>query len=91
MKKIDPEEYQKRLDRITEMFSEMVGQADELSQHRCPYKDRNDRCTAAFGCRNQRKPPNEGGLLVCASDDKLNYRSAWDTEPRPGKAEDPTP
>ena len=81
MKKIVKEEYQKRLDKITELFSDMVRHADELSRHRCPYRNRLDECTAKFGCRNQRKPSGEAKLLICAGDDKLDYRSAWEMDP----------
>ena len=80
MQKIDKEEYQKRLDKITEIYSDMMVHAEEQSTYRCPYKNRFDECTAKFGCRNQRKPHREGGLLVCGGDDKLDYRSAWETE-----------
>ena len=80
MQRIDKETYQKRLDRITELFSSMMVHADEQSTYRCPYKNRLDECTAKFGCRNQRKPFVAGGLLRCGGDDKLDYRSAWDTE-----------
>ncbi len=79
--KIDPAEYQKRLDKLTSMFSDMVVHADELSQQRCPYKNRHDECTAKFGCRNQRTPRTPGGLKLCGGDDKLDYRNAWETEP----------
>lgn len=79
MEKIDRLEYQKRLDQITELFAGMVRHADELSLGRCPYKNRLDQCTASFGCRNKRKPVTVGGLPICAGDDKLNYRSAWDS------------
>ena len=80
MKKIDKEEYQKRLDKLTELFAGMTAHADELSTQRCPYKNRFDECTAKFGCRNQRKPRPGGDLLMCGGDDKLDYRSAWETE-----------
>ena len=33
-----------------------------------------------FGCRNQRKPPTKGDLLLCGGDDRIDYRSAWETE-----------
>ena len=79
MEKIDPIEWQKRLDRMTELFGGMVKHADELSLSRCPYKDRQNRCTASFGCRNKRKPEQPGQLPRCAGDDKLNYRSAWES------------
>ena len=54
------EEYQKRLDKISELFSSMVNHANEQSAYRCPYKNRFDQCTAKFGCRNQRRPSKEG-------------------------------
>jgi hypothetical protein len=79
MQRIDPEEYQKRLDRITEMLMQIAVHADELSRMRCPYKNRLGRCTAQFGCRNKRKPPVTGELPVCSGDDKLDYRGAWET------------
>ena len=79
MGKIDPEEYRKRLDRITELFAGMVSHADELSTMRCPYKNRFDQCTAKFGCQNKRKPLAAGQLPICVSDDKLDYRKAWQT------------
>lgn len=79
MKKIDKAEYEKRLNKITEIFEELVVHADEQSTYRCPYKNRFDHCTAKFGCRNQRKI-DEGTGLLCVGDDKLDYRSAWETE-----------
>ena len=79
MKKIDKTEYEKRLNKITEIFEELVVHADEQSTYRCPYKNRFDQCTAKFGCRNQRKI-NEGTGLLCVGDDKLDYRSAWETD-----------
>jgi hypothetical protein len=80
MRNIDKDEYQKRLNQITELFAGMVSHADELSRHRCPYKNRFDQCTAKFGCRNKRRPKASDELPLCASDDKLDYRSAWETE-----------
>ncbi len=79
MKKIDKAEYEKRLNKITEIFEELVVHADEQATYRCPYKNRFDQCTAKFGCRNQRKI-DEGTGLLCVGDDKLDYRSAWETE-----------
>ena len=84
MQKIDKAEYEKRLKRISELFSSIVVHADELSTYRCPYKNRLDQCTAKFGCRNQRKPRKAGGLLMCGGDDKLDYRSAWETQAEDG-------
>ena len=79
MKKIDKAEYEKRLNKITQIFEGLVGHADVQSTYRCPYKNRFDHCTAKFGCRNQRKI-TEGTGLLCVGDDKLDYRSAWETE-----------
>ena len=79
MRKIDEREYRERLEQITDLFSRMIQRAGELSTERCPYKNRLDQCTAKFGCRNQGKPPTKGGLLVCTGDDKLDYRSAWES------------
>ena len=79
MKKIDKAEYEKRLNKITEIFEELVVHADEQATYRCPYKNRFDHCTAKFGCRNQRKI-DEGIGLLCVGDDKLDYRSAWETD-----------
>ncbi len=87
MEKIDKTEYQKRLDKITQIFEGLVVHADEQATYRCPYKNREDRCTAKFGCRNQRKVAGENrsdSLLLCVGDDKLDYRSAWETEPEKG-------
>ena len=79
MKKIDKTEYEKRLNKITQIFEELVVHADEQSTYRCPYKNRFDHCTAKFGCRNQRKI-DEGMGLLCVGDDKLDYRSAWEID-----------
>jgi hypothetical protein len=77
---IEPADWQQRVDRMTELFSSMIAVADDLSTRRCPYKNRFDECTAQFGCRNQRKPREPEGLKVCAGDDKLDYRSAWEAD-----------
>ena len=84
MQKIDKAEYEKRLKRISELFSSMVVHADHLSTYRCPYKNRLDQCTAKFGCRNQRRPSVKGDLMLCGGDDKLDYRSAWETQAEDG-------
>ena len=79
-KKNDKTEYEKRLNKITQIFEELVTHADEQATYRCPYKNREGHCTAKFGCRNQRRIA-EGTGLLCASDDKLDYRNAWEIEP----------
>jgi len=86
MPSIDPKEYQKRLDKLTSMLGDIVRHADIQAQSRCPYKNRHDECTAQFGCRNQRKTEEREGALLCVGDDKLDYRSAWESEQRPLEA-----
>lgn len=81
MAKIDKEAYQARLDRITELFAGMVIKADEVSLHRCSYRDRLDQCTAAFRCRNQRPPTVAGDPAICGHDGRFDYRSAWESDP----------
>ena len=78
-KKIDKAEYEKRLNKITQIFEGLVTHADVQATYRCPYKNRFDHCTAKFGCRNQRKI-DEGTGLLCVGDDKLDYRSAWEID-----------
>jgi len=81
MKKIDPKAYQERLDRMSQILGDIVQHADQQALIRCPYKNRDNACTAKFGCRYQRKPEMGQTLFQCSSDDQLDYRSAWDTEP----------
>ena len=78
--KIDPEAYRQRIDRLSAIFSDIAGHAEELSKFRCPYRDRLDRCTGKFKCRNQQVAPNDE-LLICRHDGKFDYRSAWETNP----------
>ncbi|MBS1830597.1 MAG: hypothetical protein JST93_35180 [Acidobacteria bacterium] len=78
MEKIDPKEYQKRIERLSDILTGIAQRADEVSMQRCPYKNRFSQCTANFGCRNKRKPAAEGELHRCAGDDKLDYRKAWE-------------
>ncbi len=79
MTPIDPQEYQKSLDRLSGILAGIATHADEQATFRCPYKNRFDQCTAHFGCRNQRKPQKPGGLFQCGGDDQLDYRSAWES------------
>ena len=76
------EKLQESLDRLYGIFEEIAQVADQVSTWRCPYKDRNDRCTAHFGCRNQRRGKVPGQLPLCVGDDKLDYRSAWEVDGR---------
>ena len=78
---IDKEAYQKRLDRITEIFAGMVTHADAQASQRCPYRNRHDECTAKIRCRNQRPPRPEGELSMCGHDGGFDYRDAWESDP----------
>ena len=78
MEKIDPAEYQKRLDQLSEILIGIAQHADVTSLMRCPYKNRLSQCTAEFGCRNKRKNPEPGQRPLCVSDDKIDYRPAWE-------------
>jgi len=82
MSKIDPKEIQKRMDRITYMFENMVTHADKVSRDRCPYRNRTDHCTATFRCRNQKfsKDPSDDSIL-CLHDGTFNYSNAWENNP----------
>jgi|TARA_R100001244_G_C5087444_1_gene115539 hypothetical protein len=71
--------YKKSLEMLAEIMEPMSDIAMAQSQFRCPYKNKNDRCTAKFGCRNQRKQ-EAGDLMLCVADDKLDYRPFWETE-----------
>lgn len=84
MAKIDPKELQKRMARISEMFTDIVVHAEAVSKTRCPYRDRKDRCTAEFRCRNQQKPDAAAAAdapLICGHREEFDYRSAWESNP----------
>jgi hypothetical protein len=74
--------YQERLDRIAEIFASLVAHAEVSARHRCPYRDRDDQCTALFRCRNQLTVESDVGALACGHDGTFDYRTAWETNPR---------
>ena len=71
--------YNASLERLAAIMNPIAKHADVQAMFRCPYKNRFDRCTAKFGCRNQRKQ-EAGELMLCVADDKLDYRPFWETE-----------
>ena len=73
------ERYRKSLAMLAEIMEPMNDAAMAQSKFRCPYRNKDDLCTAKFGCRNQRKPKVKG-LFVCAQkdNDNLDYRSFWE-------------
>ena len=69
------------LAQVEALLAGLVDAAMASTRTRCPYKNRVGECTAAFGCRNKRKPEVAGDPMVCsAPDGALDYRSAWETE-----------
>jgi hypothetical protein len=81
MQTIDPAEFEKRIKRITAIFSQIVEHSDKQALVRCPYKNRFSQCTAKFGCRYKRPPGADSELPICTSDDQLDYRTAWESTP----------
>ena len=81
MSKIDPKEIEKRMARISDIFSEMVAHAETVSRTRCPYRDRFDSCTAEFRCRNQQPAAGNDAPQDCRHDGDFDYRSAWESQP----------
>ena len=85
MAEITPEEIQQRFDRLTEIFSGIVTQADAQACSRCPYRDRHDVCTAKFRCHNQvakEGDTDDEKVLTCGHNGVFDYRSAWESDPR---------
>ena len=78
--KTDKERLQRSLDRLWEIYQDIGQTANDVSQWRCPYKNKDDRCTAGFGCRYQRYKDGRDQLALCTGSDKLDYRSAWEAE-----------
>jgi hypothetical protein len=76
---IDAAAIQERFDRLSAIFTDIMATVDEVSKYRCPYKNRIGRCTAAFGCRNQRRTAEPDDLKICSGDDRLDHRSAWES------------
>ena len=74
------EKYQRLLDKLATIMEPMNDIAVAQSKFRCPYRNKDDRCTAKFGCRNQRKGDGfiKGDAFICAHDNKLDYRNFWE-------------
>ena len=70
------------VDRLTEIFSDIVTRADAQASTRCPYRNRHDVCTAQFRCRNQAAAEDDSDDLICTHDGVFDYRSAWESDPR---------
>jgi hypothetical protein len=75
---VDRQGLKASLSRLWDIYKDMSDVASEVSTWRCPYKDRLDRCTAGFGCRNQLRTDILGELPMCTGSDSLDYRGAWE-------------
>jgi hypothetical protein len=73
------ERYKKSLKMLEDIMAPMNDTAMLQAQFRCPYRNKDDRCTAKFGCRNQRKP-KVNDMFECdqKNNDNLNYKSYWE-------------
>ncbi len=76
----DKEKLQRSLNRLWEIYQGINDTVNEVSLWRCPYKNKDDRCTARFGCRNQSYSDGPHELAVCTGSDKLDYRPAWEVK-----------
>ena len=78
--RVDKEKLQQSLDRLWEIYQDINDTVNDVSLWRCPYKNKDDRCTARFGCRNQSYVDGRDQLALCTGSDKLDYRTAWELE-----------
>lgn len=76
----DKKKLKESLDRLWEIYKDIGQTVNKVSQLRCPYKNKDDYCTALFGCRYQLYKDGKDKPALCTGSDKLNYRSAWETE-----------
>jgi uncharacterized 2Fe-2S/4Fe-4S cluster protein (DUF4445 family) len=76
-------DYQQRLDKLTEIFADIMGEAQDQvqGQGRCPYRSAKDICTAKFGCANRLNPGAREDEPVCAHDGTMDFRNAWESRP----------
>ena len=76
-----PEAYQERLDRIGEIFSSMMVTVDgpvDARAARTRIASTSARPSSAAATSASREDPTASST-VCGGDDKIDYRSAWDT------------
>ncbi|MCX8212913.1 MAG: hypothetical protein OTJ97_00110 [SAR202 cluster bacterium] len=76
---VDRARYEASIARLHSIFEGMSQTTNEVSTWRCPYKSVENRCTAAFGCRNQDHTVPDGEAFICTGSDDLDYRLAWET------------
>ena len=81
--KVDKARVQASMARLQGILQGIGETANQVSTWRCPYKNAQDLCTAAFGCRNQSRPPSGKEFPSCLGSDDLDYRDAWEAEATP--------
>ncbi|MBT5083520.1 MAG: DUF4445 domain-containing protein [Rhodospirillaceae bacterium] len=86
-------DYQQSLDKMTDIFADILSNAQDKiqDQGRCPYRSAKDICTAKFGCANRADPGSKDpgskdlgtkeGEPICAHDGTLDFRGAWESKP----------
>ena len=73
------ERHKESIAKLEKIMASMNDTAMKQAQFRCPYRNKDDSCTAKFGCRNQRKPKVKE-MFSCdqKNNDNLNYESYWE-------------
>ena len=73
------ERHKESIAKLEKIMASMNDTAMKQAQFRCPYRNKDDRCTAKFGCRNQRKPKIKE-MFSCdqKNNDNLNYEAYWE-------------
>lgn len=57
---------------LQSVLASLVSSMEARMDERCPYRAREDRCTFAGGCANQRREARDGGRVVwCTGDHQL--------------------
>jgi ribosome modulation factor len=72
---LDDESRERARAAISRLQAVLTGLASDVAlriHERCPYRDRQDRCTFAGGCRNQRSEPDpDDRVMRCGGDHQL--------------------
>jgi uncharacterized 2Fe-2S/4Fe-4S cluster protein (DUF4445 family) len=67
---------------LMEILAGIADHAAEQAFERCPYRNKQDECTAKFSCRNQRPAADDRVRDQCGHDGPFDYRAAWESKPR---------
>lgn len=69
------ERTQAAFSRLQEVLNGLVSGMEARMHERCPYRAREDRCTFAGGCANQRREARDGARVVWCTGDHLLRRT----------------